>query len=82
MFLILYFRMEEAMKKSGSVVVLVLASTLLAGCANMSMNRHDVGTIGGAVAGGVAGNVLTGGSTLGTVAGAAGGAYLGRTLTK
>jgi len=69
------------MKKSaGAICLIVLAASLLSGCANLT--RKDAGMLGGAAVGGLAGNALTGGSTLGTVAGAAGGAYLGRHIVK
>lgn len=57
-----------------TILALALA---LAGCnSDGTINKQDVGLVGGGVAGGALGHAL-GGNTVSTVGGAVGGAYLG-----
>lgn len=66
------------MKKTLSIVALVLAVGMLTACT--TSQRKDTGMVAGGILGGVAGSALTGGSTAGTIAGAVGGGYVGRQL--
>lgn len=66
------------MKKTLSIVALVLAVGMLTACT--TSQRKDSGMVAGGVLGGVAGSALTGGSTAGTIVGAVGGGYVGRQL--
>lgn len=63
-----------------NVAVVLIALTILSGCANMNAQQKNT-TIGAAV-GGVAGAVLTGGSAIGTVGGAAVGGLIGNQVKR
>lgn len=72
------------MKKILVILVSILASISLIGCADMS--KQDVGTVSGAVAGGLLGSTIGGGSGklvavgIGTLAGALIGGSIGKSM--
>lgn len=63
-----------------SILLPVLLSGALVGCANMS--ERDKATAAGAAVGGVAGSVLSNGSAAGTIGGAAVGGVIGNQVGK
>lgn len=68
----------KVLSKCVAGAVVVSASLVLGGCANLS--HRDRNVISGAGIGAVAGAVLTGGSSIGTVGGAAVGGVIGNQI--
>lgn len=68
------------MKKIASMVFVLMAGLMLAGCGSVS--NQTVGLVGGGVAGGIIGGAVTGGSAVGVGIGAVGGALAGQQIGK